>query len=67
MARKNTGGRGFDALTEKQTERLLNKLRRGAEALPHDEAGNLTASEIYRVMNEDLHPAYSAKLRGRGL
>lgn len=66
MAKKNSGGL-FGALTVKQTERLMDKLREGAEALPDDREGNETATDIYRVINDDLHPAYQVKRWGRVL
>lgn len=63
---KNSGGL-FGSLTVKQTEKLMGKLREGAEALPDDLDSNLTATEIYQVLNEDLHPAYQVKRWGRVL
>lgn len=66
MAEKNSGGL-FGALTIKQTERLMDKLRDGAQALPDDLEGNETATEIYHVLNDDLHPAYQVKRWGRVL
>lgn len=66
VAKKNSGGL-FGALTVKQTEKLMDKLRDGAEALPDDYDSNLTAAEIYRVINDDLHPSYQVKRWGRVL
>jgi hypothetical protein len=63
MAKKNSGGL-FGALTIKQSERLMDKLRDGAEALPDDRASNETATEIYKVLNDDLHPEYQVKRWG---
>jgi hypothetical protein len=66
MAKKNSGGL-FGALTIKQSERLMDKLREGAEALPDDLASNETATEIYQVLNDALHPEYQVKRWGRVL
>jgi hypothetical protein len=66
MAKKNSGGL-FGALTVKQTERLMDKLRDGAKALPDDLASNETATEIYKVLNDDLHPVYQVRRWGRVL
>jgi hypothetical protein len=67
MAKKNSGGL-FGALTVKQTEKLMDKLREGAESLPHDTVtSNETATEIYQVLNDDLHPSYQVKRWGHRL
>jgi len=64
MARKNSGAGMFGALTLRQTERLIDRLREGAEALPWgDLSTNATASEIYDVLNQDLHPTWQQKWR----
>lgn len=66
MAKRKAGGL-FGALTVKQAERLMGKLREGAKALPDDFESNETATEIYDVLNDDLHPAYQVKRWGRVL